>query len=338
MKLAVINAADTGAVEATAFMLSKVGYDCYLPHNALRQELRHIGVTSDDPMDLAKRFAYDHPRVPYYYGGVEAIDLFVDLKAHAVYGKLAQRWPSLTNKVLWLCINGGTPLKRPEREWSDPPCPVLTHNQWYECETFGDLHKYESSVKGGGASLKLPWFDRSYTCFPPYQRLERHQRLGHDGQAVCLVHNVERWGYGEAVEKLKGHVLFFGGGSPAGLISNDQCCDLLKRAVAMVLVKCGDAVGFSTVEAMSSACPVVCTQHYIDETRLHRLLEPGVTCLTFDQKYPVESLKAALDVLSCKVNNERIGQAGRERLVELMWREDRDLPSFQEFMEGHYGR
>lgn len=318
MKLAVINAADTGAVEATAFMLSKVGYDCYLPHNALRQELRQIGVTSDDPIDMAKRFAYDHPRVPYYYGGMEAVDLFVDLKAHAVYDKLVKRWPSLADKVLWLCINGGDPRNRTDGlPWCWPPCPMLTHNQWYDA----------------GSNL----INRRYICFPPYQQMERHERLGHEGQAVCLVHNVERWGYGEAIEKLKSHVLFFGGNSPAGLISNAQCCELLKRAVAMVLVKCGDAVGFSTVEAMASACPVVCTQHYIDETRLHRLLEPGVTCLTFDQKYPVESLKAALDVLSCKINNERIGQAGCERLVQLMWREDRDLSSFQAFMENYRG-
>lgn len=333
MKTAIINSGDTGAVEATAYMLSKVGYESFLVGNKLRAELRSIGVNSDDPEELAKRFAYDRPRLGYI-DFVPDGALFLDLKAHFTYETLIGHWPKM--RVLWLCINGGDPLKRRDGlRWANPPCPVLTHNQWYGCEDFEALQSHKSERKGCGV-LKTPWYGKAYTCYPPYQRMERHSRTGFHGMPVCLVHNVERWGYPEAVKALEGLVRFYGGNSPDGLISNDMSCALLKTAKVMVLVKCGDAVGFSTVEAMASACPIVCTQHYIDETKLHALLEPGITCLTFDQKYPVESVKAALAVLSSKAHNEYIGQSGRERLLSLIWDEQRDLASWKHFMELHF--
>jgi len=44
-------------------------------------------------------------------------------------------------------------------------------------------------------------------------------------------------------------------------------------------------------------------------------------------------IKAALEQLSDPVENKRIGEAGRQRLNELMWQTERDGDSFLDFMD-----
>lgn len=94
---------------------------------------------------------------------MQTTDLFVDVKAHQTYHRIIEKWPNLKNKVLWYRINGGKPEhvidKRGDHgDEVNPPCPVLTPNQWYK-EGSGD--------------------DLAYTCYPPFHRFSNYyQRYG----------------------------------------------------------------------------------------------------------------------------------------------------------------
>ncbi len=80
------------------------------------------------------------------------------------------------------------------------------------------------------------------------------------------------------------------------------------------------------------------------------LLEHGNTCLEFgvpasmeygrgDMNFPqcVTDIREALAMLSNPFENRRIGENGRKRLNELMWKVERDGDSFKKFMGRHFG-
>lgn len=319
MKTAIVNIADTGALESTVHMLEAVGYECSRPDPELIRILRNAdleGVYS--VQELSESWGYPEPIVSRLAkpADMDKADLFVDLKAHVNYPRIVKQWPSLANKVLWRCINGGDPTKRKDGlPWAEPPCPVLTDNQWYE----GYL--------------------RAYTHFPPYQRLySRYRAIYVTGPPICLVHNVLRWGYGDIVEPLQRlGVKFYGGNCPDGLLQYLVAMNQLSSSISMVHVKVGDSVGFATLEAMASACPILVSRFYIAETKLHKLFSHGATCITFDRPTAVEEVKSALHVLADPDYNTKLGLAGKNRLLEIMWNKDKpaDLQSFKGFME-HY--
>lgn len=345
MKRAILNASDTGAAESTAHMLECAGYSVARPDDALlhqvRWEARCQGAFS--VAEMVRDWGYSPVRVDRLASpdDVKTCDLFVDVKAHVNYAGIVGRWPHLAGKVLWLCLNGGNPCKRTDGlPWADPPCPVVTHNQWYARETI-----LKSESPWGGSKYEeclAPWIDRAYTCYPPYRRLAERRRAGMTGPPVCLVHRVAHWGYGHLVEPFKAlGVKFYGGGDGnERLLPHDEAMTQLHSSLCLVHVKNGDTVGYAVVEAMASGCPVVCTQHYIDETRLHELLVPGETCLTFDDGRDggdaIGSLAAVLARLRDPTANRLIGEQGRARMTALQWEAGRDAAGWREWMRRNF--
>jgi hypothetical protein len=341
MKKAILNIADVGALESTSHMLESVGYVVSRPGPELLEEIRWQarceGVYSVE--ELVEDWGYAQPSVNALAspGDVKSCDLFVDVKAHVNYPRIVEYWPCLKGKVLWCCLNGGDPLKRTDGlPWVNPPCPVLTNNQWYT-----QTHRIGSQDCDHplyAKALPVPWIGRAYACYPPYQRLEQRKRICASGPPICLVHNVGKWGYGNLVEPLKAlGVRFYGiGDGNECVIPHTEAMLRLEQAVCMVHLKIGDTVGYATVEAMAASVPLVVTQQYIDETRLYRLLEPERTCLTFDPENAVETLSAVLDRLQNPVENQEIGGRGRLQLEEVQWNAYRDGPGFEDFLRRNF--
>lgn len=342
MKKAIIQCADQGPVESIVVMLRSVGYECYLPSEKLKRELRSIGHKLVlDISSLVKGMGYEWPiKLPEAdLADMERPDvLYVDVKAHQCYDAVVRRWPNLKGRVLWYRIQGGKPehVIKPSGEdcgdEANPPCPVLTPNLWYR--------------EPG------PWRDRSYACWPPFYRFDdydgRYNGVGYGGhytEPVCLIHNVSGWGYQALIDNMRSlGVKCYGASSPDGLIQHAQVKGVLASALCMVHLKSSDAPGYAIFESLAAACPIICTRRLIWRNRMSDLFIPGETCLVFDRE--THDGLSAKDVEECTAEvknhlarlrdpgeNQRVGRAGRERLKALMWDENRDAPSLREFMQ-----
>lgn len=326
-------------------MLRSAGYRCYLPSDELKNVLRNLGCdTVLDVASLVRGMGYSDPmHLPI--AGVADMSrtdaLYVDVKAHRNGPKVWKRWTHLEKRTLWYRINGGQPehvvnARGDHGDEVNPPCPILTPNQWYVGLLDG----------------------RAYTMWPPFVRIGNYDNLRPvDSYTVptyeppiCLIHSVEQQGYRNLVDPLRRvGVRCFGASSPDGCVSNDKVPALLASAKCMIHLKSSDAPGYALYEAMAAGCPVVCTQRLIWKCKMHALLEPGVTCLTFDHNEnhdgmtPVQEQKCldeineAVRVLSYTEMNRRIGEAGRRRLKSIMWNEQRDGDSLRAFMQRCFG-
>lgn len=339
MKTAILQVADSGPLESLVVMLRAAGYQCYLPTPVLRGELMGLGCdTVLDPRGLQENWGYDAP-FPLPTACVRDMataDLYVDVKAHRNGPRVWTRWPRLRERTLWYRINGSRPEPGDE---SDPPCPVLTPNQWY--------------------ATPGPWSDRSYACWPPFVRFdEYHPRLNRRApdktgiaydDPTCLINNLAGWGYAALIEPLQAlGVKMHGVGSPDGLIPHKEVPYRLSTAVAMVHLKSNDAPGYALYESLAAGCPVICTERLIWRCKMQDLLHPGENCLVFDRETrdelaPVDvatctrEVDEALQWITIPAYNRRMGLAGRDRLREIMWREDRDGPGFREWMGRMFG-
>lgn len=359
MKTAILQVADTGPLESLVVMLQSVGYRCFLPSSSLKDELRRIGCdTVLNVADLVRTGSYEPPmELPEAslvrgverggHGDMDTADLYVDIKAHRCYDKVVDRWPNLVGKVLWYRINGGKPehvIKRDGFDCGDeanPPCPVLTPNQWYSPLTC----EINCWCKPEG---------KSYCCWPPFHRLKDYlgERTKHQyTQPLCLVHNLAGWGWGSMVESMrKLDVLMHGDGSPDGPLRHDLLRGKFHQTLAMVHLKSSDAPGYAIYEAMASGCPIVCSKRLIWRNRMQDLLIDGETCLTFDRETHdslddaavekcTSEIKEHLSWLSKPDNNRKIGEAGRRQLLSVVWSADKteDVASLSAFMKRNFG-
>lgn len=298
--------------------------------------------------------------------------LYVDVKAHRNGPKLWDRRPELNGRTLWYRINGGKPeiVYRGDRNMGDeidPPCPVLTPNMWYKSQPTFSNHWGEDLVQQHKCNLcgsivdgfdgmrdhRCPWGDRAYTMWPPFYRFDEyllcHPRRPVNGQSICLVHNLVGWGFGAWADGCRSlGVRIYGYRSPDGLISHATLKERLATAQAMVHLKRSDAPGYALYEALSAACPVIISERLVVDNRMHDLFVDEETCLFFDRlddpdlthsylrpdgvAEGVAKIGKQLDRLRDPELNSRIGLAGRGRLRELMWREDRDGPGFAAWM------
>ncbi len=237
--------------------------------------------------------------------------------------------------MLWYRINGGEPEhcineRGDHGDEVNPPCPVLTPNQWYGREG---------------------WLNRTsmYSFWPPYVRASEHYgRRWQSGKPVCLIHNVNGWGYRDLVEPVrKLGVRVFGAGSPDGLVRHGDVKHLLSYATAYVHLKSNDAPGYALYEALTSKCPIILPRRLIWRCRMQDLFVEGKTCLCFDRE--THDPLTPEEVLSCTAEiqahlshlddpdfNKCLGEAGYNRLQEVMWREDRDLDSLKAFLERNF--
>ncbi len=361
-KTAILQVADTGPLESLVVMLRSVGIECLLPGNDVKQELRKIGCdTVLDVESLVKNMGYPRPIVETGTATLADMDrrdvLFVDVKGVRSHPKIVKRWKHLENRVLWYRINGGPPehvIKADGFDCGDevnPPCPVLTPNQWYADKWFGrpsDDPPDWCAIDG-----------RAYTCWPPFVRFgDMRRKRWHEyappddlpRDAVCLIHNLHGWGYGDMINRIKPlGVRCFGDRSPDGLVPNHDVPNLLALALANVHLKCSDAPGYAIYETLAAACPLICTQRLIDRCRMQELLIPGKTCLTFDHvqgrdmigdefDVAAEEIKGHLERLRDPKESRRIGEAGRNRLNVLQWcdRSEHDKESLRSFLKKNY--
>lgn len=341
MKTAILQVADTGPLESLVVMLRSVGYECFLPDDRLKGELRRIGCdTVLDVQGLVENWGYSQPmNLPEASSSMmRTVDLYVDVKGHRNGAKVVQNWPELKGKILWYRINGGEPEHVIRRDADgnmtedcgdeeNPPCPILTPNLWYTGHT------------------------QAYAMWPPFYRFDdyysRQGRARNYEKPICLIHNLQGWGYGKLTERIRAlGVRCHGRSSPDDLIPHSQVSRELYSALAMVHLKSSDAPGYALYEGAASACPLVISKRLIWRNRMQDLFEPEVTCLTFDRETHegltdqdieecTRDIHVALERLKDPVLNEKIGMAARNRLHELMWSEKKreDVQSLGSFME-----
>lgn len=354
-KIAILQVADTGPLESLVEMLRTDGWLCCLPSDQLKAELRGIGCdTVLDVRALVEHWGYDPP-MSLPVAGTAAMsmsqNLYVDVKAHRSYPKVVARWPAMTGRVLWYRINGGKPehvvnARGDMGDEVDPPCPVLTPNQWYaNPELFCSMQ--DLLVPNHRESIQ----QRAYCCWPPFHRIGDYAapRRTNYSAPICLVHNLAGWGYGALADPMRAMgVRLLGVGSPDGLVQHRELPRMLSEALCMVHLKSSDAPGYAIYEALAAGCPVVCTRRLIWRCRMGELLVPDETCLVFDRE--THDALTDKDVASCTAEvashlerlrdpaeNQRIGSAGRERLRQLLWDERRGGESLRRFMALNFG-
>lgn len=342
MKTAILQVADTGPLESLVVMLRSVGYKCFLPDDGIKSELR--GLDCDCVLDvkaLVENWGYAQPiNLPLANKAMmQTADLYVDVKAHRNGPKIWSRWPNLQKKTLWYRINGGEPehVIRGTEDYGDevnPPCPVLTPNMWYRGQPFN-----------GFAYAMWPLFYR----FDDYYT--KHGRAHLYAKPICLIHNLQGWGYAKLIERVRAlDVRCHGRSSPDGLIPHGEVARDLYSALAMVHLKSSDAPGYALYEGLAAGCPLIVSRRLIWRNQMQDLLIPEETCLVFDREthdgltdQDVDEcelvIETALNRLKDQALNERIGMAGRTKLQELMWNDEReiDVASLKMFMERNFG-
>lgn len=360
MKTAVLQVADTGPLESLVVMLRSVGYECFLPDDGVKSDLRGIGCDCVLDVDgLVQNWGYSRPiQLPAANRGMmRTADLYVDVKAHRNAPKVWRQWPNLENKTLWYRINGGEPehvIKGTEDygDERDPPCPVITPNMWYKKENPDFLNAVQVGEDGSTATMRIPgWVDKSYAMWPPFYRFDdyftKYGRRHDYTDPICLVHNLQGWGYGKLIERIRElGVKCYGRGSPDDLIPHSQVARKLQSSLAMVHLKSSDAPGYALYEGLAAGCPLVVSRRLIWRNRMQDLLVPEETCLVFDREThdgltdrDVDecelAIGTALNRLRDPVLNERVGMAGRTRLQELMWdhQDLTDVASLNDFMQ-----
>jgi hypothetical protein len=341
MKKAIVQCADTGPLESLVIMLRSIGYQCYTPSKSLRDELQREGCdTVLSIATLVNEWGYDPPmNLPEANPSMmDKCDLFVDIKAHRSYSKIVNAWPRLKDRILWYRINGGKPEhvindRGDHGDEINPPCPVLTPNQWYK----------ESG----------PWSPKAYACWPPFYRfdeyLPKHSRNA-IASPMCLVHNLKGWGYGALIENFsKLGIGLYGLDSPNGLINHREIPHMLSRALCYIHLKSSDAPGYALYEALAAGCPVICTRRLIWRCNMQSLFSPGNSCLVYDRETHeglsdkdveecTREVKQHIETFKDPRENARIGMNGRNRLKEVMWNEtsQHDHISFERFMARHF--
>lgn len=213
----------------------------------------------------------------------------------------------------------------------------------------------------GVVNAQMPWRGKSFACWPPFARLPEYDPQRRPGNGIdhyfkkytnplCLIHNCSGWGYNALIPHVREMgVRVHGQGSPDGLLQHGEARVRLETSLAMVHLKSSDAPGYAIYEALASGCPLICSRRLIWRNRMQDLLIPNRTCLTFDLETHAHMDDAAADVcaleieehlerLSDHTENRRIGNAGRERLEEVMWsaKRDTDVSSLLDFFQRNF--
>lgn len=362
----VVTCGHPGSLESLVVMLRAVGHEVYLPDRDLTGQFKQAGMdTLTDPEWVAKNWGYDLtfrlPRVgPTAFeswtrlGGL----VYADTKAHRNGPRAVKRWSGLAGRVLWYRINGGEPADVPGKGPElDPGCPVLTPDLWYR------------SWDGPPANpLPAATLARSYVCWPPFAQRDRFTRTDRVarvyGPPVCLVHNLEGWGYGEVAARLRhresvGLRCYGGHGSPDGHKPHRDLPGLLSSTLAYVHLKSVDAPGYSLYEAVYAGCPIVIPRRFVLRCQAQELFQEGKTCLTFDvptedavpvvepdrERYcPIDTdecvreVEAAVAQLTDPETNLAVGLAAKATLERLTWSPDRaaDVESFSAFLSREF--
>ena len=313
---------------AMAEMLSAIGYQPYgIGGNIVRK------LNTMKPQVSSKL----EPRT----GDLKDCDLFVVVK-HYMINQVLTMFPFLKDKLLWFDINGGVPDQHIKANSyktypSLVPAPYASANKRYT-----DSSEY--NVSGP-----------RYICYPPLHRSQKQAALRQprviNGNAICLVHNPYKWGYGWIVDPLRRRgVRFYGSHkAPMGLLPQGDVLRFLSGSLCYVHAKSHDCPGYSLYQSMLVGCPVIVTSEFVKFTRFTDLYVHEETCLIAEDSLDPDLSKRALkltrqfvdliDSLKDPVRNKKLGEAGRDRLLSLMWSPDRksDVDSFRTFINNNFG-
>lgn len=354
-KTAILQVADTGPLESLLAMLRYAGYYCMLPSADLKGTLRRIGCGMIlDVADLVRSGSYDSPgELPEAnVGDMDQHDtIYIDVKAHQNKDKVWDKWPSLRGRTIWYRINGGHAeiVEGKGDEVNLGNLPIITPVQWYQDDPSNTKYAayWDETKQPRGPN----WGGMAYSMWPKFVKIDDYAfpREGRFTAPICLVHNAKGWGYGPMFEKIRGMgVKIHGHGSPDGQLDHNKVAVALTNAMCMVHLKSSDAPGYALYEALAAGCPVICSRRLIWRNKMQELLIPGETCLAFDRE--THDGLSSEDVVNCcnEIDghfqrlgdygyNRMIGEAGRKKLREIMWNEQRDGRSFERFMNRHFG-
>lgn len=309
---------------------------------------------------------------------VDRCDLFCEIKVRNV-PKIVERWPRLKGRIAYWRVNGAQPEICPKGgDEVNLPCPIITACLWYGTDRYraGRSTQHQSDLEHlASRSITLDDLKREaatvrrhdpsgmcYVFWPPYPRkavYTENARLsrtksGHYDAAYGVAHYMPAWGYGPIVNQVADlGVHLYGDRAPRGQIPHSVVGTIAQTALALVHLKSVDCPGWALYEALLSGCPVITPRLMNSRMLGYELLEDGVTCLEFgvpasleygrgDMAYEqcVADIAKALDRLRDPAENRRIGESGKQRLLDLMWSKDKaeDVSSFQEFCERNFAR
>ncbi len=348
MSTVMIQCADCGPLESIVSMFHAIGWQCLIPDASLRARLISAGCdTVLDPEFLFREMGYDRPQGVVASGDLDSVDLYADVKAHRNGPKVWEIAPRLKGRTMWYRINGGMPEITPQGgDELHFEMPIITPNVFYRDDptSYAD---YTGNLSGEN------WGGLAYVCWPPFARATEFLDVAAEDRSqppVCLIHNVNGWGYRDLVEPLRDAVglkCFGSHGSPDGLVAHRDVLDLLTKARCMVHLKSNDCPGYSLYEAIFAGCPLVVSRRLIKRMRMQELFVEDETCLCFDvegdsrgcgpldvEKCTVE-VRAAIDMLADDRIAETLADKALDRLTNLIWDEHRDADDFAAFVGTH---
>lgn len=332
VRTAICQVGHPGALDSLVLMFKAVGWRVRVPGDHLRNQMRLQGCDTIVNADSLSRgwggsLATGPHEVATIADMTDPFAIVIDTKAHRNGPKLWSRWSSLQTRTLWYRINGGRPcIVESKGNELEPPCPVLTPDQWYRPD------------KPLNGTIPQSTLDKSYSFWPPYARWSDHWRPRKTTYTppVCLVHGLNGWGYGEVGEELRksiGLKCHGGYGSPDTMLRMDLVPEALSQAICLVHLKSQDCPGYSLYEALASGCPVVVSRMLIEWCKMSDLFIEGETCLCYDKGMvdtpagyePIDQVGCVNEIKKCvgelkdPVLNRKIGEAGRAMLRKLMW-------------------
>ena len=224
---------------------------------------------------------------------------------------------------------------------------AVEHERPNQAMTLADFMALHQSNKTGDHGY-------AYTFWPPYPRhkdYEHFRRLDMGWEPpYSMCHSIRAWGFGGIIDECqKLGVRMYGNNSPAGQVSHNMVPSIAANALCLVHLKSVDCPGWALYEAMLAGCPVVVPRLMNSRMLAYDLLQDGVTCLEYGTHATLEYGRGdpklddclkdiiwSLKHLSDPATNRLIGEAGRVRLNELMWRADRDGDSFRAFCQRNF--
>lgn len=337
-KLAILQMSDTPQIESSAHQLRLAGYEVAICGDELRTQLQAAGCRAVLPYRGMLDAGYDKLNDGTWEAGpqdMQRCSLFCEIKVGNL-DLISQQWPHLRNKLCWWRVNGAMPEYTPHGgDETDPPYPVVGANLWYREPIFNRRGK-------------------NHVFYPPYPRMDDYLRLNRSSMRAssnfydppfCLCHGFKGWGYNACLPRMvEQGIRVFGMGAPDGIIPHKLVPRYMEQGLAMAHMKGSDCPGWALYEALLAGCPIVMPRLLVTRSHMEDLFIDGQTYLgvgpvgTGDGKVETEHDRCMdeaiihLEALRDPHYNQKIGLAGRNKLMEVMWRADRDLPAFCEWL------